>query len=63
MSDKDWLTPVEVAEMVCVNVQTVRRWIQSGRLKSHRVSPKVQRVNRADVDQFFQATTEVVNGD
>ena len=59
MSEKVWLSPTEVAEYTGVNVQTVRRWIQSGRLKSHRLSHKVQRVLREDIDALFSASAEV----
>ena len=48
----EFLTIVEVAQLMAVNPRTVRRWIKSGRLVAHRAR-RVVRIARADLDAFL----------
>jgi excisionase family DNA binding protein len=52
-----WLTVQEVAAMLKVNEETVRRWIRSGELPVLDLGgPKTgYRIRRADLDQFIAA--------
>ena len=47
----------EAADLCGVNYRTVRRWVQSGRLKAVRVGPKLLKVNAADIDAMLQPLT------
>lgn len=44
----------EVAELCDVNYRTVRRWIQSGRLKAVRVGPRLLKVKASDIDAMLR---------
>jgi excisionase family DNA binding protein len=48
MADDEILTVAQVAEQFCVTPQTVRAWIDSGKLKGGRVG-KAYRIVRRDV--------------
>jgi len=45
----DFLTVAEIAEILKMNPQTIRNWIDAGKLPAHRVGRRV-RVTRADFD-------------
>lgn len=51
--DENWLTTYEIAKDLKVNVNTVRRWIQSGELVALDVGGEY-RVSREDYDNFVQ---------
>lgn len=51
--DADLLTPGEVATLCRVSKSTVSRWAADGSLESVRLSPKVLRFRRADVEAFI----------
>lgn len=48
----EFLTTKEISEMLKVNVLTVRRWIDAGRLKAARLG-KQYRVKKEDLDNFL----------
>jgi excisionase family DNA binding protein len=50
----DLLTVGQVAEMLSVHPNTLRRWTQQGLLKSYRIGPrKDRRFQRAEVLEFL----------
>lgn len=51
--DENWLTTEEIARDLKVNVNTVRRWIQSGELVALDVGGEY-RVSRGDYNDFVQ---------
>ena len=49
------LTPAEVAQLLGIHINTVRRWSNKGRLKSFRISPRGdRRFLRSDIDKFIR---------
>src|SRR5437016_11755897 len=50
--DDSFLTVAEVAEMLKLNQQTVRNWIDQGSLPALRVGRRV-RIKRSDLDQVL----------
>src|SRR5581483_7823013 len=49
---EEFLTVAEVAEMLRLNQQTVRNWIDQGSLPAHRVGRRV-RIRRSDLDRML----------
>lgn len=49
LPEKRTFTPAEVAEIMSVTVQTVRNWIDDGRLPCIRINRKVCRIRRGDL--------------
>ncbi len=56
MSD-EFLTVAEIAELLRVNPQTVRNWIDRGELPAVRVGKRRVRVRQVDLDAFIAAGT------
>lgn len=55
MSDGDWLTPRQVADMLKVSIDTVRARIGDGTLKAYRVRrSRLLRIKRADLDALLE---------
>jgi excisionase family DNA binding protein len=52
---EEFLTISEVAERLKVNERTVRRWIESGDLKAHKIGNCV-RISLADLHEFLDRT-------
>jgi excisionase family DNA binding protein len=55
----DFMTVAEVASILKLNQQTVRNWIDAGKLPALHVGRRV-RIRRADFDQLLEAS--VVGG-
>ena len=53
MSDTEWLTTEQVAKDLQVNVQSVRKWINSGELEASQIG-KGYRVSREDLRAFME---------
>lgn len=51
------LTVDEVADVCCVSIRTVRRWIANGDLTAHRLGRQL-RVSIRDLERFFEASRE-----
>ena len=49
---EEFLTVAEVAEILKLNQQTVRNWIDQGSLPAHRVGRRV-RIRRSDLDRLL----------
>ncbi len=63
MGDERLLTVADVADLLQVDEQTVRRWIRAGRLVGHNFGGKAgYRIRRADLEAFL-ATTRGVEED
>jgi excisionase family DNA binding protein len=45
----------EVAELLKMNAQTIRNWIDQGKLPAVRVGPRRVRIKQADLDRFLKA--------
>jgi len=55
--DAVWMTVAEVAKLLSVNEETVRRWVRSGDLPVMRLGADVRsgyRIRRDDVDKFIK---------
>jgi excisionase family DNA binding protein len=52
-----FLTVAEIAELLKVNPQTVRNWIDRGELPGVRVGRRRVRVRRSDLDEYLAAGT------
>src|ERR1022692_2765481 len=55
-----FLTVAEVAELLKINPQTIRNWIDSGQLPGVRVGARRVRVRQSDLDRFIEAGATVV---
>jgi excisionase family DNA binding protein len=54
------LTTSEVARILNVHINTVRRWSNQGSLKSYRIGSRGdRRFRKDDVDEFFKGNVEV----
>jgi excisionase family DNA binding protein len=51
--DDTFLTVAEVAELLKLNPQTVRNWIDAGSLPAHKVGRRV-RIRRSDLDRKIE---------
>lgn len=51
--DDSFLTVAEVAELLKLNQQTVRNWIDQGSLPAHRVGRRV-RIKRSDLERLLE---------
>lgn len=52
--DLEMLTVEEVAEMMKVNIRTVRLWVQSGELPRVRIGTREYRISKADLRAFIE---------
>ncbi len=60
MGDERLLTVADVADLLQVDEQTVRRWIRAGRLVAHNFGGKAgYRIRRADLEAFLATTRGV----
>jgi excisionase family DNA binding protein len=53
MTEAEWLTTEQVAKELQVNVQSVRKWINSGELEASQIG-KGYRVSREDLRTFME---------
>jgi excisionase family DNA binding protein len=60
--DEGFMTVFEVAELLRVNPQTVRNWIDKGSLPAARVGRRV-RIRRSDLDRILHTGTPDVEPD
>jgi excisionase family DNA binding protein len=60
-SPESYLTVAEVAELLKLNQQTVRNWIDQGSLPALRVGRRV-RIKRSDLDKVLEAGSTVGGG-
>lgn len=51
MSNTNWLTPNEVAKQLQVCYETIRRWLESGKLKGYKMG-KQWRIKESDLGSF-----------
>jgi excisionase family DNA binding protein len=51
------LTWAQVASRLGISVQTVRRWVDCGRLPAVRLGPRCLRVRQEDLDEFVRGRT------
>ena len=58
---ESYLTVAEVAELLKLNQQTVRNWIDQGSLPALRVGRRV-RIRRSDLDRVLEAGSTVPGG-
>lgn len=56
--DIEMFTVEEVAEMMKVNIRTVRAWVQSGELPRIRIGKREYRINKADLRVFIKNRRE-----
>ena len=54
-NNSQYYTTEEVAEMLKVTPDSVRRWIRDGKLKSIKLSGKFIRISQEDLQVFIQS--------
>ncbi len=59
--DESFLTVAEVAELLRLNQQTVRNWIDQGSLPAHRVGRRV-RIRRSDFERVLAEGSTLSGG-
>jgi len=60
LQSKVMLRTGEVAHLLGLHINTVRRWSQKGILKSHRIGPRGdRRFSREDIDGFLKQGIEI----
>ena len=47
----------QVAKKMSVSTKTVYRMIHSGKLKSHKLSPRCIRISETDIEEFMKGGT------
>jgi len=57
-----YFTAEEVAEVLKVTTESVRRWIRDGKLKSVKLGGRYIRVSQADLDEFVASMRGGTNG-
>jgi excisionase family DNA binding protein len=50
----DWLTPREVARLLGVDAETVRRYIRLGQLRANRLPSGHYRIRREDAEKLLE---------
>lgn len=61
MADSELMTPREVADAFGVEVKTITRWAQAGKLTCFRTLGGHRRYNRAEVTKLIISSTEGTN--
>ncbi len=52
----EWLTTAEVAQLLKVNPETVKRWLRGGEMRGSLLSDRAGwRIAREEVDRFMRA--------
>ena len=54
-NNNKYYTAEEVAEILKVTTESVRRWIRDGKLKSVKLSGKFIRISQDDLDTFTES--------
>lgn len=57
-STDEFVTVAEIADLLKVNQQTVRNWVDAGDLPAVRVGTRRVRVRRSDLDAYLEAASE-----
>lgn len=57
----NYYTTEEVAELLKVNVESVRRWVRDGKLGSVKLSGKFIRISQDDLDAFITSQRGDIN--
>lgn len=55
MSQTQFLTMQQTADLLCVSKRTVESWVASGKLHARRLTPRVVRISQADLDRFVMS--------
>lgn len=53
--NKPFLTPKEVAEVLSLSIFTVYNLLKSGKLKGVKLSPKIWRIRREELDYYIDS--------
>jgi excisionase family DNA binding protein len=51
--DIKFYTPEQIASLLQVNVVTVRRWLNSGKLKGYHLGRKLWRISQPQLEEFL----------
>ena len=57
VKEKEYYTPVEVAEKLCISIRTLYSWISEGKVEAVRIGPsKLIRIHKIVVENMTQST-------
>jgi excisionase family DNA binding protein len=62
MEKEPLLTVEQVAGRLCVDDETVRRWLREGQLQGYRLGSRWWRVSEADLSRFLEAARKSASG-
>lgn len=54
-NDETVFTPKQVAEKLQMNLETIYRYLNSGRLKGTKLSPKAWRISQENLDELLRS--------
>ncbi len=54
-TNNKYYTAEEVAEMLKITTESVRRWVRDGKLKSVKLSGRFIRISQEDLDEFVKS--------
>ena len=61
-NNNKYYTAEEVADMLKVTTESVRRWIRDDKLKAVRLGGKYLRISQEDLNTFVESMKGVTNG-
>lgn len=53
MNNKDYYTTEEVAELLSVDVQTVRKYVREGKIKAIKLNKRMIRIARKEIEYLL----------
>lgn len=54
VTEREYLTPEQVADLAQVDNETVLRWLRSRQLIGSKIGNKIWRIHRRDFDKFME---------
>jgi|TARA_Y100000310_G_C20377649_1_gene666494 excisionase family DNA binding protein len=64
MAEENWLTVSEIATMLSVDAETVRRWLRDGELRGVILGRRAgYRVSERDLDAFLESRSTFQRGE
>lgn len=57
-NNDEWLTPKQVALILCISLSYVYKLIDTNQLPAHRIGVKLIRIKRSDLNGMYRPTSE-----